>query len=243
MVNILGDCFKESSQPVTLNFNSPSQNQIYMPTKLQIPGQSYQENLCIQDDLPDFASFKYMTLAEAEKQHRWIDKNNKCIGDLKTAYKCFEAYAKFNQIRAKYYKAYYISKGYVNLNDVGIDIKEKDKIVAELFKEVADNDDANEFPGAKLRYGDCLYHGKGVKLNLSEALKYFEKAAEDGLKVAMYNVGNLYYRGCDGVKDEQKAIHYMKLAVIENTLLQSNFVKNIRLYYNFFILIFILIIL
>ncbi|CAG8618734.1 9280_t:CDS:2, partial [Funneliformis mosseae] len=91
-------------------------------------------------------------------------------------------------------------------------IKDKEKVIAELFKEVAD-DEANEFPEAKLRYGDCLYNGKGVKQNLVEALKYFEKAAENGLKVAMYNAGNLHFKGCGGDKrDLQKAEYYMKLA-------------------------------
>jgi hypothetical protein len=97
-----------------------------------------------------------MTLTEAAKQHKLLDKSDKCIGNIKTAYKCFEAYANLNdantnrnQIKAKYYKAHYISRGLVESP------KEKDKIVAELFKEVAD-DEANEFPEAKVRYGDCL---------------------------------------------------------------------------------------
>ncbi|CAG8525233.1 11917_t:CDS:2 [Funneliformis mosseae] len=44
-----------------------------------------------------------------------------------------------------------------------------------------------------------------------EDLQDFD-AAEDGLRVAMYNVGNLYYKGCNCKKDEAKAISYMKLA-------------------------------
>ncbi|RGB40070.1 kinase-like domain-containing protein [Rhizophagus diaphanus] len=65
--------------------------------------------------LPDFESFNYMTLSEAAKQHKKVDKQGKLLGDVKTAYKCFEAYANSNtttrnQIMAKYYKAYYISK-------------------------------------------------------------------------------------------------------------------------------------
>ncbi|CAB4388264.1 unnamed protein product [Rhizophagus irregularis] len=60
--------------------------------------------------LPDYESFKYMTLAEAAKQHMMVDSYN----------------------------------------------KDRDRIVAELYKEVAD-DEANEFPEAKLRYGYCLY--------------------------------------------------------------------------------------
>ena len=85
----------------------------------------------------------------------------------------------------KYYKAYYIARGLIDYPQ-----QDKDKVVADLFKEVA-IDEANEFPEAKVRYGDCLYKGKGIEQNISEALKYFEKAAEDGVKVAMYNTGNM----------------------------------------------------
>ncbi|GBC09488.1 hypothetical protein RclHR1_08900002 [Rhizophagus clarus] len=161
--------------------------------------------------LSDYESFKYMTLAEAAKQHKLVDKSGKLTGDIKTAYKCFEAYANSdtsirNKIIAKYYKAYYISRGLVE------NIKDRDKVVAALYKEVAD-DEANEFPEAKLRYGDLLYNGKGVEKNLSEALKYFEQAAKNGFKVAMYNAGKLYFNG-DGVeKNKDKAIYYMGLAI------------------------------
>ncbi|UZO15513.1 uncharacterized protein OCT59_006933 [Rhizophagus irregularis] len=161
-------------------------------------------------NLPDFESFKYMTLADAAKQHKMY-KNGNPVGDVKTAYKCFEEYAnnpnttKRNRITAKYYKAYYISKGLVE------GPPNKDKIVAEVYKEVAD-DEANEYPEAKLRYGDFLFHGKGIEKNKSEALKYFEKAAEDGFRVALYNVGKMYYDGIGCTKDIEKAKYYMGLA-------------------------------
>ena len=155
-----------------------------------------------------------MTLTEA---HKLDDKSGRSVGDMRTANKCFEVYANFNrtnrsnQIKAKYYKAYYITKG---LDDLKVSKEEKDKIAAELFKEVAD-DEVNEIPEAKLKYGDCLYNGKGVKQNFLEALKYFELAAKSDLKIAMYNTGRLYYSGCNGLidKDEKKAIKYMKLAI------------------------------
>ncbi|CAB4387768.1 unnamed protein product [Rhizophagus irregularis] len=89
------------------------------------------ESIINQDEyaiktLSDYESFKYMTLAEAAKQHKIFDR----------------------QV-AKYYKAYYISRGLVEgLKE--IKDKDKDRIVAELYKEVAD-DEANEFPEAKLR--------------------------------------------------------------------------------------------
>src|SRR5437764_1919082 len=101
MLNILGNCFEE------LNSNS-SQTKKYTP----IPRRSY--NYAYDTtDLPDFESFGYMTLTEAAKQHKIVNKYGEHIGDTKTAYKCFEAYAnlnntntKRNQIKAKYYKAY-----------------------------------------------------------------------------------------------------------------------------------------
>ncbi|GES99717.1 kinase-like domain-containing protein [Rhizophagus clarus] len=148
---------------------------------------------------------------------------------IQIAYKCFEAYANLrtnttnrNQIKARYYKAYYISRGFVESPP------NKDKIVSELFKEVAD-DEVNEFPEAKVRYGDCLYKGKGVEQNFSEALKYFEKAAEDNIKVAMYNVGNMNYYGTGCAKNNEKAIYYMKLAAYNDYDPAIKFCKD----YNF----------
>ncbi|RIA93450.1 hypothetical protein C1645_762521 [Glomus cerebriforme] len=216
MFEVLSKCFEELERPKPTpsqsSDSSKSQNQ---PSTTSRRTSSFDQNECTipqsDEKLPDFESFKYMTLAEAQKQHKMIDRSNKLIGDVKTAYKCFEEYANpnntiRNQIIAKYYKAYYISRGLVESP------KDKDKVIAQLFKEVAD-DEANEFPEAKLRYGDCLYNGKGVEKNLTEALKYFEAAAANGFKVAMYNAGKLYFNG-DGVKkDEEKAINYMKLAI------------------------------
>src|ERR1044071_5487210 len=102
------------------------------------------DEYAIPTNLPDFESFKYMTLAKAVKQHKLVDKSGRPIGDMKTAYKCFEAYANLaqsntnsNQIKAEYYKAYYISMGLDNSDHISSG--EKDKIVASLFKEVADN--------------------------------------------------------------------------------------------------------
>ncbi|RIA91622.1 kinase-like domain-containing protein [Glomus cerebriforme] len=208
MFEVLSNCFKRS---LSSNYNNlHSQNSTSPKYASKIHQNEY--NIPLSDEkLPDFESFKYMTLAEAQKQHKMFNKNNKLIGDIKTAYKCFEEYANsnttvHNQIIAKYYKAYYISRGLVESP------KDKDKVIAQLFKEVAD-DEANEFPEAKLRYGDYLYNGRGVEKNIPEALKYFETAAKNGFKVAMYNAGKLYYNG-DGVeKDEEKAINYMKLAI------------------------------
>ncbi|CAB4433379.1 unnamed protein product [Rhizophagus irregularis] len=214
---VLSRCFEEYERPSKSSSNSKSSQfqNITLSSPDPIPSL---ESIINQDEyaiktLSDYESFKYMTLAEAAKQHKMVNRQGKPSGDTKTAYKCFESYADAdttvrNKIVAKYYKAYYISRGLVD----NIEDKDKDRIVAELYKEVAD-DEANEFPEAKLRYGDCLYNGKGIEKNLPEALKYFEQAADNGFKVAMYNAGKLYYNG-DGVeKNKEKAIKYMKLAI------------------------------
>ncbi|CAG8525215.1 11916_t:CDS:2 [Funneliformis mosseae] len=165
--NILKEFIKASPSPIN------SQKQIYVPPKLKKPpiptpqrqfSMDQDEFVIKYEDLPDSESFNYMTLAEAELQHRL----------------------------------------------------DKEKVIAELFKEVAD-DEANEFPEAKLRYGDCLHNGKGVNQNLEEALKYFEKAAENGLK----------WQCCGGAKrDEQKAIYYMKLAAYNEYIPAIKFCKE-----------------
>jgi hypothetical protein len=231
MYKILRNCFESferSSINKLVSINpSISQNPNFESIK---PTQIH--TLSTEQDIPtfnlrDFESFKYMTLTDAAKQHKRTNKYGNIIGDLKTAYKCFEVYANLggtgtanrNQIKAKYYKAYYISKGFVESPP------NKDKIVAELFKEVAD-DEVNEFSDAKLRYGYCLSKGKGVELNVSEALKYFEKAAEDDNIVAMYNAGFIYYHGIDSEKNSEKAIHYMKFAAYNNYEPAINFCKE-----------------
>uniref|UniRef100_U9U394 Protein kinase domain-containing protein n=1 Tax=Rhizophagus irregularis (strain DAOM 181602 / DAOM 197198 / MUCL 43194) TaxID=747089 RepID=U9U394_RHIID len=208
MFEVLRNCVKKYSQDPSGFCN------LTLNRKPSTPKRAFsidQDAYALPINLPDFESFKYMTLADAAKQHKMY-KNGKPSGDVKTAYKCFEAYTnnpnttKRNRVTAKYYKAVYISRGFVESPP------NKDKIVAELFKEVAD-DEENEYPEARVRYGDCLFNGKGVDKNESEALKYFEKAAEDGVVVAMYNVGNMYYNGVGCKKNIEKAKNYIELAV------------------------------
>ncbi|RGB40252.1 hypothetical protein C1646_637190, partial [Rhizophagus diaphanus] len=150
MFRVLRNCVEDYSEmhsllQDSLSSSSSELNRKPSTPKPIIPKQAYsidQDAYSLPINLPDFESFKYMTLSDAAKQHR-LYKNGKCVGDVKTAYKCFEAYAnlvyagrtaKRNQIMAKYYKAYYITKGLVE------NPPNKDKIVAELFKEVADDE-------------------------------------------------------------------------------------------------------
>ncbi|CAB4484801.1 kinase-like protein [Rhizophagus irregularis] len=210
MFDILKNCYKDHIKGHPQDSSSSS---IPNPSRNNSMQELPPERI---DEIDLLESFKYMTLTDASKQHKIFNKEGKLVGDVTAAYKCFEAYP--DQIKAKYYKALYISKGFV-------DCPNKDKIVAELFKEVAD-DEANEFPEAKVRYGDCLYNGKGVKQNHSEALKYFEKAAEDGIKIAMYNAGNMYYNGNGCTRDIEKAKYYMNLSAYNDHELAIEFLDK-----------------
>lgn len=50
-------------------------------------------------------------------------------------------------------------------------------------------------PVAQLRLGLLHYHGHGVRESDSEALKWFERAARQGLAEAQFQLGNMYAYG------------------------------------------------
>ncbi|CAI2175513.1 10360_t:CDS:2 [Funneliformis geosporum] len=165
--------------------------------------------------IPNFADFDYMTVDEAAKQHKLPD------GNRESAYKCFEAYADLGDVKAKYMKAYYIQQKLVRLD---IDQADKDKLVAELYKEAADSGD--EFPEALLRYGSCLYRGVGVQRDLKESALYFTKAAENGQAVGMYNAASLYISGGSGKLDKDLGEKYMRLAAYKQNKQAIDYCKK-----------------
>ncbi|GBC03860.1 hypothetical protein RclHR1_05370005 [Rhizophagus clarus] len=178
---------------------------------------SQDEEECIIH-VPDFSPFNYMTVDEASKQHKI--KN----GNLEMAYKCFEAYANLGDWKAKYYKAYYISHNYAETH---LSQHERDKIAAKLFKEVADANDEN--PESQLRYGNCLYKGQGVSMNIEEAVKYFVKAADNGNVIGMYNAASLYYTGGIIKQDKKLGEYYMKLAAYKQHQTAIDFCRKFNI--------------
>src|SRR5688572_25584602 len=168
---------KNGKPPPSPRLNSvPRRQETFDSFKLSV---EEEEDILI---VPNFSDFNYMTVDEAAKQHKLAE------GKKDIAFKCFEAYADLGDMKAKYFKAYYIQQGLVELD---MDQKEKNGLAAELFKEVADSGD--EYPEAQLRYGNCLIKGIGVKKNLKEAALYFTKAAENGQVVGMFNAASLYF--------------------------------------------------
>ncbi|KAF0508857.1 kinase-like protein [Gigaspora margarita] len=190
--------------------NSPKlSNKIPYKTNEVLPISFTHNN--IQDDnlqvteIINFAEFNYMTIKEATSTHRITN------GNLEMAFKCFNAYAKLGDLKAKYFVGYYLYRKLINTPYTE---EERERRAAQLFKEVADASD--EVPDAQLKYGLCLFHGTGVEKNFPEAAKYFKKAADNGLVVGMYNVGNILYTGLTGIKNEKLGIKYIRKAAQNN---------------------------
>ncbi|CAG8497225.1 1541_t:CDS:2 [Diversispora eburnea] len=126
----------------------------------------------------------------------------------KEAWECFNDHANLGLSLAKYWKGYYLTKGF----HVEKDIKEG----LELLKSAADDG----IPDAQLRYANGLINlniSNGSSENYEIILKYMEKAADGGSEIALYNLSVIYLRGKFGVeKDEKKGNEYFELAALKN---------------------------
>ena len=64
--------------------------------------------------------------------------------------------------------------------------------------------------------GIMYLNGWGVKQNYSEALKYFNLAADNDKEEAEYYLGEMYYNGWGVPKDRAEAVKWYKLAAEQN---------------------------
>ncbi len=119
-------------------------------------------------------------------------------------YEIFDTYANTGVPKAKYWKAYYLYKGW---SDLTCSEDEKLKRAAELFKEAADH--GNELPDAQLRYGIMVMQGKGVKKNMKEAIEYLHKSADNDHVAAIYNLATYYLSTKD---DKELGKYYLTKA-------------------------------
>ncbi|CAG8712752.1 2241_t:CDS:1, partial [Acaulospora colombiana] len=110
-------------------------------------------------------------------------------GNKKEAWKCFSYHAENGDMHAKFWVGYYLYHS--EIDELKYNMEDNLIKAAQLFKEAADDGKAE----AQLRYGTCLWLGKGVKINYNEAIKYLTLAADNGNVNAMYNVGSAYYSG------------------------------------------------
>ncbi|CAG8436580.1 9366_t:CDS:2 [Diversispora eburnea] len=127
-------------------------------------------------------------------------------GDKQKAWKYFCKYANEGNVDALYWKGYYLYHG--EIPELQVNDKKNLAVAANLFKMAADKGK----PEAQLKYGSCLWDGKGVPTDKLEALKYQEKAAIQGNLTAMYNVGSAYYNGIEFMVDKEKGSKYLQKA-------------------------------
>ena len=68
-------------------------------------------------------------------------------------------------------------------------------------------------PNAQFLLGESYYYGKGVERNYAEAMRWYYKAAENGLVKAQYLLGVFYRYGSRGlIRDESKAKKWFEKA-------------------------------
>jgi serine/threonine protein kinase len=199
MLTVLQDIFRNADETSPCRTNSLNSNKhpITPPVRKSTLAAAEEDIGEIDWDSVNksWETFDYMTLEKAIEYH----KNNDSSKDKETLYKCFDTYAKMDNPRAKYWKAYYISKGWSNLD---CSEEEKLKLSAQLFKAAADYDDMAD---AQLRYATMVMNGKGVERNKDEAIKYFLKAAKNGHLVAMFNIATYYYSN----EEDEMGNYYM----------------------------------
>ena len=64
--------------------------------------------------------------------------------------------------------------------------------------------------------GKMYFNGWGVTQNYSEALKWFNKAAENDKDEAEYYLGEMYYKGLGVPQDKAEAVKWYRLAAEQN---------------------------
>ncbi|CAG8544651.1 9908_t:CDS:10 [Diversispora eburnea] len=157
-------------------------------------------------ELPD--SFQNFTLPTIVPLEEGIEAHkNK---DYKKAWSCFEENVKFNNIVAKYWMGYYLSKGLLG---------KKDLVKANLlFKEAADDGVAD----AQLHYAFSLFNTPGIKFDRQIFVSYLTKAANGGNVAAQYNLGDIYFNG--KILDKEK--HNISQDEKDSNISNSESAKN-----------------
>lgn len=95
------------------------------------------------------------------------------------------------------------------LYEIGYCVPKNQQKAFDLIKEAADEND----PIAQYNMGIYHLNGLAVKKDTTEALKYIEKSAIQGLHFAQYKLAFLYYYGGNTIKrDVSKGIEWLTLA-------------------------------
>ena len=79
---------------------------------------------------------------------------------------------------------------------------------AEILKRLAEKGDTE----AQYHLAVCYYYGKGVEMNIPEAIEWYRKAADRGHANAQCNLGICYEFGLGVNKDLSKAAYWYRKA-------------------------------
>ncbi|RHZ63284.1 hypothetical protein Glove_330g118 [Diversispora epigaea] len=135
------------------------------------------------------------------------------------AWKFFNKYADLGFSLAKYWKGYYLQNGYCG--------RKKPKEALKLFKAAADEG----VPDAQLSYAIELIKFNNNNSKLNELILYYLAQATTGRnETAMYKLGDIYYNGKFGVKeDKEKGIELHRLAAMMNQPRSIEFLDSIEI--------------
>ncbi|CAG8460671.1 22569_t:CDS:2 [Cetraspora pellucida] len=177
------------------------------------------DNVYIETTMPDIEfkelEFDNNTFETILPLKEGINLHNK--GDdesMQKAWRCFVANADIGNPMAKFWKGYYLSKGYVTDKNL-----EEAKV---LFKKAADYG----LPDAQLHYAFTLIEDMKDQEKQKEYLKYLKLSADQGNKEAEYHLGKLYLKGSIVEADREIGLNYLRLAALNDHVKAREFIKK-----------------
>ena len=75
--------------------------------------------------------------------------------------------------------------------------------------------------------GFRYYNGEGVEKNMTEAVEWWRKAAEQGHAKAQFILGDCYYKGEGVAKDKTEAVGWWRKAAKEECIPAREALKNL----------------
>eukprot|EP00746_Dinoflagellata_sp_MGD_P118453 gnl/MRDRNA2_/MRDRNA2_54633_c0_seq1.p1 gnl/MRDRNA2_/MRDRNA2_54633_c0~~gnl/MRDRNA2_/MRDRNA2_54633_c0_seq1.p1 ORF type:complete len:464 (+),score=57.74 gnl/MRDRNA2_/MRDRNA2_54633_c0_seq1:148-1539(+) len=86
---------------------------------------------------------------------------------------------------------------------------------------------ATGYPRAEFKLGNAYYFGKGVTQNYTAARQWYEKAANQNLSVAAYNLARMYANGLGGKSDALGAVKWYRQSLANPMDRQSAAYNNL----------------
>ena len=76
--------------------------------------------------------------------------------------------------------------------------------------------------------GNCYYNGEGVTQDYEEAVEWFTKSAEQGLREAQHRLGNCYNKGKGVTKDYREAVKWLTKAAEQGDMTAKGELRVIK---------------